>query len=95
MKNGSGEGEAAAAAAASLPDFSPGPESQEVALFSLEEIPKLDLAFSAVATALRLFTEDVESHGHYPFHHGTILKHPGGAPNAGTLVDLFSLPIKG
>ena len=84
---GGGEG-------APLPDFAPGPESQEVGFFDLEEIPKLDLAFSAVATALRLFTEDVERHGHYHYHHGTILKHPGGAPNAGTLVDHFAMPIK-
>lgn len=76
------------------PDFSSGPESEEVALFDLDEIPKLDLAFSAVATALRLFAEDVERHGFFHYHHGTILKHPGGAPNAGTLVDHFALPIR-
>lgn len=78
----------------STPDFSAGPESQEVALYGLDEIPKLDLAFSAVAAALRLFAEDVERHGHYHYHHGAILKHPGGAPNAGTLVEHFALPIK-
>lgn len=76
------------------PAFSSGPESTDVALFSLDEIPKLDLAFSAVATALRLFTEDVEQHGFYHYHHGTILKHPGAAPNAGMLVDHFALPTR-
>jgi hypothetical protein len=89
VKSGSRTGEGKAPL-----DFSPGPESQEVALFSLDEIPRLDLAFSAVATALRLFTEDVERHGNFHYHHCTILKHPGGAPNAGTLVDHFALPIR-
>lgn len=88
------DGASAGDDAAPLPDFAPGPESLEVAFFDLDEIPKLDLAFSAIATALRLFTEDVERHGHFHYHHGTILKHPGGAPNAGTLVDHFAMAIR-
>lgn len=75
------------------PLFAAGPESEEVALFGLDEIPKLDLAFSAVATALRLFADDVDR-GFFHYHHGTIVKRPGEAPNAGTLVDHFALRIR-
>ena len=53
-------------------DFHPTPESSEVALFELADIPWDELAFSSVSTTLKLFIED-HKHGHYGFHEDHIL----------------------
>ena len=39
--------------------FAPTPESSEVRLFKIDEIPWSELAFPSVATALRLYVEDL------------------------------------
>lgn len=48
-------------------DFGPGPESLEVKLFTVGEIPWDDLSFSAVRASLQCFRADVEA-GEFPFH---------------------------
>ncbi|KAG7017553.1 Nudix hydrolase 23, chloroplastic [Cucurbita argyrosperma subsp. argyrosperma] len=53
------------------PHFSPGPESIECCLFSLDDIPFESLAFSSM-----LYVEDVKA-GRVSFHYGTINKRPG------------------
>lgn len=58
------------------PHFSPGPESLECRLFSLDEIPFDSLAFSSMLVTLRLYVEDVKA-GRITFHYGTINKRPG------------------
>ncbi|MQM07618.1 hypothetical protein Taro_040458 [Colocasia esculenta] len=55
------------------PHFSPGPESLECALFSLDEIPFDSLAFSSVIVTLKLYTEDVRA-GSLKFHYCHINK---------------------
>lgn len=52
-------------------DFNPGPESLEVALFSLENIPWSDLAFKTVETALRLFFAD-QAKATFGMHYKTL-----------------------
>ena len=47
-------------------DFRPGPESLEVRLFSLTEIPWDNLAFSAIEQTLRLYCQD-QLRGEFPF----------------------------
>ncbi|MDY6828941.1 MAG: NUDIX hydrolase [Pseudomonadota bacterium] len=49
-----------------VPEFSAGPESLEVALFSEAEIPWDELAFAVVERTLRLHFED-RLQGNYPF----------------------------
>ncbi|KAL5206332.1 hypothetical protein ABZP36_034541 [Zizania latifolia] len=55
------------------PDFSPGPESLECALFALDDIPFDSLAFSSIIVTLRMYLEDVKS-GNIKFHYCTINK---------------------
>ncbi|KAG6772317.1 hypothetical protein POTOM_023721 [Populus tomentosa] len=55
------------------PHFSPGPESLECQLFSLDDIPFDSLAFSSMAVTLKLYIEDVKA-GSRKFHYGTINK---------------------
>ncbi|OAY43109.1 nudix hydrolase 23, chloroplastic isoform X2 [Manihot esculenta] len=62
------------------PHFSPGPESSECRLFSLDEIPFDSLAFSSMLVTLNLYTEDVKA-GRPKFHYGTINKRPGTSPS--------------
>jgi len=49
------------------PDFEPGPESQEVALFSWEEIPWDDIAFPSVHWALHHWRDSREKTAFPPF----------------------------
>ncbi|KAJ4831068.1 hypothetical protein Tsubulata_040772 [Turnera subulata] len=62
------------------PHFSPGPESSECQLFSLEDIPFDSLAFSSMFVTLNLYIEDVKA-GRLKFHYGTINKRPGTSPS--------------
>ncbi|KAJ9181195.1 hypothetical protein P3X46_009349 [Hevea brasiliensis] len=62
------------------PHFSPGPESSECRLFSLDDIPFDSLAFSSMFVTLNLYTEDVKA-GRLKFHYGTINKRPGTSPS--------------
>ncbi|XP_057501502.1 nudix hydrolase 23, chloroplastic-like isoform X2 [Actinidia eriantha] len=55
------------------PHFSPGPESSECRLFSLDDIPFDSLAFSSMLVTLTLFIEDRKV-GRPKFHYGTINK---------------------
>lgn len=50
------------------PDFAPGPESLEVALFSEADIPWNDLAFRTVSTTLRLYFAD-RAQARFGTHH--------------------------
>ncbi|XP_059428839.1 nudix hydrolase 23, chloroplastic isoform X2 [Corylus avellana] len=62
------------------PQFSPGPESSECQLFSLDDIPFDSLAFSSMLVTLNLYVEDVKA-GKPKFHYGTINKRPGTSPS--------------
>ncbi|CAI0406657.1 unnamed protein product [Linum tenue] len=62
------------------PHFSPGPESSDCQLFSLEDIPFDSLSFSSMVVTLKLYLEDVKS-GRLKFHYGTINKRPGTSPS--------------
>ena len=53
--------------------FRPGGESLEVKLFSEEEIPWDELAFTVIHETLRRYFED-RSKGRFPFHTGDIVK---------------------
>lgn len=57
------------------PEFSAGPESLEVALFSEQDIPWDDLAFPTVAHTLRWYFEDRQA-GLFRFHTHDILARP-------------------
>ncbi|MCV6615237.1 MAG: NUDIX domain-containing protein, partial [Cellvibrionaceae bacterium] len=57
-------------------DFSPGPESLEVRLFSEDEIPWDELAFLVVGKTLKHYFADRQQ-GHYPVHSDTLV-HPKG-----------------
>ncbi|KAG8044093.1 hypothetical protein GUJ93_ZPchr0852g18738 [Zizania palustris] len=46
------------------PDFSPGTESLECALFALDDIPFDSLAFSSIIVTLRMYLEDVKDWKH-------------------------------
>lgn len=63
-----------------IPDFSPGPESLECALFSLDEIPFESLAFSSVYVTLKMYVEDAKV-GKFNFHYCMIDKRPGASPS--------------
>ncbi|RZB91579.1 Nudix hydrolase 23, chloroplastic isoform C [Glycine soja] len=56
------------------PHFSPGPESSECLLFSLNEIPFSSLSFSSMVVTLSLYVEDMKAGGKPKFHYGTINK---------------------
>ncbi|RWR78545.1 nudix hydrolase 23, chloroplastic [Cinnamomum micranthum f. kanehirae] len=62
------------------PDFSPGPESLDCALFPLEDIPFDSLAFSSIFVTLKMYIEDVKA-GKLKFHYCTINKRPGASPS--------------
>jgi ADP-ribose/FAD diphosphatase len=62
------------------PNFSPGPESLECALFALDDIPFDSLAFSSIIVTLRMYIEDVKS-GNIKFHYCTINKRLGTGPS--------------
>lgn len=62
------------------PYFSPGPESLECALFSLDDIPFDSLAFSSIFVTLKMYTEDVKA-GKFKFHYCIINKRPGASPS--------------
>ena len=53
------------------PEFAPGIESEEVALFSEAEIPWQELAFSTIAKTLRYYFSD-RKHHIFPLHSDTI-----------------------
>jgi ADP-ribose pyrophosphatase YjhB (NUDIX family) len=53
--------------------FAPGPESLEVRLFSVEEIPWDELAFSTIRETLKLYLADLES-GELKIHCGDIVR---------------------
>lgn len=55
------------------PEFSPGPESLEVALFEPHAIPWEQLAFTVVARTLTHYLED-SARGDYGLHIGDIIK---------------------
>ena len=59
------------------PDFGPGAESLEVALFGESEVPWDELAFPAVRETLKLYFGDRRS-GLYPFRSGDLMKGPDG-----------------
>jgi len=58
-------------------DFRPGPESEDVRLFTEQDIPWDDLAFSTVGQTLRFFFRDRQS-GRFPTRTGTIVSHGDG-----------------
>ncbi|KAL9259814.1 Nudix hydrolase 23, chloroplastic-like protein [Drosera capensis] len=62
------------------PQFSPGPESIECRLFSLEDIPFDSLAFSSMLVTLKLYIEDMKA-GRLRFHYGVIDKRSGTSPS--------------
>ncbi|PNS97848.1 hypothetical protein POPTR_016G045300v4 [Populus trichocarpa] len=62
------------------PHFSPGPESLECRLFSIDDLPLDSLAFSSMVVTLKLYIEDVKA-GSRKFHYGTINKRPGSSPS--------------
>ena len=51
--------------------YSPGPESEEVELFSESEIPWDDIAFTVIEKTLRLYYEDKKK-GNLSIHFDTI-----------------------
>jgi len=51
--------------------YSPGPESEEVELFSESEIPWDDIAFTVIEKTLRLYYEDKKK-GKFSIHFDTI-----------------------
>lgn len=55
------------------PEFSPGNESLEVALFTEEKIPWRELAFTTVRQTLKFYFQDRQS-GIYQLHTGDILR---------------------
>ncbi|GAQ86829.1 NUDIX hydrolase domain containing protein [Klebsormidium nitens] len=61
-------------------DFKPGPESLDVRLFALDEIPWDLLAFTSVTVVLKKYIEDIER-GAFGVHHGVIEKKPGSSPS--------------
>jgi len=54
------------------PDFEPGPESEDVQLFTESEIPWNDLAFGTVKQTLEFYFADRAS-GRFPMRSGTII----------------------
>ncbi|XP_073276693.1 nudix hydrolase 23, chloroplastic isoform X1 [Primulina huaijiensis] len=62
------------------PSFSPGPESSECQLFTIEDIPFDSLSFSSMLVTLKLYIEDRKV-GRMGFHYGIINKRPGTSPS--------------
>lgn len=54
-------------------DFAPGPESLEVKLFAVEDIPWDELAFSTIRETLKLYVDDLE-YGELKIHVGDIVR---------------------
>ncbi len=54
------------------PHFAPTAESSEVRLTAITDVPWTDLAFPSVATALRLYVEDVEAQRDFRVHTGVV-----------------------
>eukprot|EP00250_Pteridium_aquilinum_P008083 c17656_g1_i1 orf=159-995(+) len=61
-------------------NFSPGVESLECALFSIDEIPFDEIAFSSISVALKLYVEDFKL-GRMKVHLGVIDKRAGASPS--------------
>ena len=59
------------------PEFEPGPESEDVRLFTEQDVPWDDLAFGTVRQTLAFFFED-RTHGRYPMRAGTIVPQEKG-----------------
>ena len=59
-------------------DFSAGAESQEVALFTRNEIPWKELAFSTIRYSLKFFFADRENGNAYRLHTGDIIRKNSG-----------------
>lgn len=75
--------------------FTSGPESEEVALFSPEDIPFDSIAFSSVYVTLKRWVDD-RKRGTYSLHHGVIRKKPGAAirdQNAFKLMDTYQVDL--
>lgn len=53
-------------------DFKPGSESREVRLFSEQEIPWCEIAFSVITKTLKNYFRD-RARGEFPFHIGDVL----------------------
>jgi len=53
--------------------FTTTPESNEVKVVSVPEIPWADLAFPSVNTALRLYVNDIENGGEHRVHTGSVM----------------------
>lgn len=71
------------------------PETLESRLVAPDAIPWDELAFSSVTIALRAYCDDMAS-GRASYHHGTIRKAPGSAPNdpaAFELTDHYSYTL--
>ncbi|KAI5671594.1 hypothetical protein M9H77_11958 [Catharanthus roseus] len=62
------------------PDFSPGDESSECQLFTVDDIPFNSLAFSSMLVTLKLYIED-RLVGRPKFHYSVINKRPGTSPS--------------
>ncbi|KAG0486751.1 hypothetical protein HPP92_008846 [Vanilla planifolia] len=60
--------------------FSPGPESLECLLTSVDDIPFGYLAFSSIYVTLKMYVEDFKA-GNLKFHYCTINKRPGATPS--------------
>ena len=58
-------------------DFSPGAESQEVALFTQDEIPWEQLAFTTIRYSLKYYFQDWENN-HRKLHTGDIIRNSAG-----------------
>lgn len=58
------------------PDYGPGPESLEVALYREQDIPWEQIAFPVVEQTLKLFFED-RRRGQFQVHTGDIVRVPG------------------
>ncbi len=58
-------------------NFSAGAESQEVALFTQDEIPWEQLAFTTIRYSLKFYFEDREN-SHYRLHTGDIIRNSAG-----------------
>jgi ADP-ribose/FAD diphosphatase len=60
------------------PSFGPGPESLEVELFGLEQVPWNEIAFPVVRFSLELLHEDQRAR-RYRSHQGRLVREPGAA----------------
>lgn len=73
------------------------PETLEARLVAPDAIPWDEIAFSSVSIALRAYCDDLAA-ARSSYHHGTIMKQAGSAPNdplSFELVDHFSYTLSG